>query len=267
MRVKSEFKLDISEFQYYFRPYELSVFDIKKYAKKEDLPFYINWSSKNKYWGLIFIQIQWILKRFDKDFHLEKQFNFDENFLHIKSWYFEWFFQSEKYFKDFEKEIRQDFEFLIQPSKENKKMIEKITHCESVSLHIRRWDYISNPTANAFHGTCNLGYYQKAVDLIKSKVENPVFFLFSDDMDWVKENLKIEDTSYYIDWNTDNKSYEDMRLMSLCNHNIIANSSFSWWWAWLNQNPDKIVIAPSRWFTSNKMNYSDIVPDSWVKIV
>lgn len=266
LKNKKNFKLDILWFeQYKLHKYCLEFFDIeKRYASKYEIPFYENFYSKNKYLNFFLIKIKWILKQINKSHHIEKQFNFDNDFLDIKSWYIEWYFQTEKYFKEFEKQIRKDFEFIIWPSGKNKKFIEIINNCNSISLHIRRWDYISNSSANAFHGTCDLGYYKKAIELIKSKIETPVFFIFSDDIDWVKENLKIEN-AYYIDWNNADTNYEDMRLMSLCKHNIIANSSFSWWWAWLNKNKEKIVIAPKKWFQNSKINYSDIVLNNWIK--
>lgn len=265
LRNKQDFKLDVSEYKTYFRPYELEIFDIEKnYASKKEIPFYENLYSKNKYFNFLLIQINWILKRLNPNHHIEK-YNFDKGLLNIKSWYIQWYFQTEKYFKDFENEIRKDFEFIIPPSKKNQETIEIITNCNSISIHIRRWDYITNSTTNEKHWTCSIDYYKKAIELIQFKITNPVFFIFSDDMDWVKENLKIE-KAYYIDWNNADKNYEDMRLMSLCKHNIIANSSFSWWWAWLNKNSEKIVIAPNKWFNDNNRNYSDIIPENWFKI-
>lgn len=267
LKNKQGFKLDILWFeQYKLHKYCLEFFNIEKnYTKKNEIPFYENINSNNRYLNLLFIKIRWIIKRLNKNHHIEKQFNFDNDFLNITSWYIEWYFQTEKYFKDFENEIRKDFEFIIEPNKKNKETIENIINCNSVSLHIRRWDYVTNKSANTFHGTCNLDYYKRWIDFIKEKIENPVFFIFSDDMNWVKENLKIEN-AYYIDWNNADTNYEDMRLMSQCKHNIIANSSFSWWWAWLNNNKDKIVIAPTKWFNNGNINYSDVIPDSWIKI-
>ncbi len=263
-----DFKLDISWFeQYKLHKYCLEFFNIeKKYCSKNEIPFYENINSNNKYINFALIKFKWICKNLNKNNFVEKQFNFDKDFLNIKNWYVEWYFQTEKYFIDFENEIRKDFEFIIPPSEKNKEIIEIIQSSNSVSIHIRRWDYITNSSANSFHGTCDLDYYRKAIELIKAKIENPTFFFFSDDINWVKENLQLEEKSYYVDWNNADTNYEDMRLMSLCKHNIIANSSFSWWWAWLNKNKEKIVIAPNKWFNDDKTNYSDIIPKKWVKI-
>lgn len=258
LRNKKDFSLDISEYKTYFRPYELEIFNIeKKYANKNELPFYESLNSNNKYIDFIFNKIKWVLRSLNKNHYIEKQLSFDKKFLDIESWYIEWYFQTEKYFKDFENEIRKDFNFLIKPSKKNHDTIDIIKKCNSVSLHIRRWDFLKHN----FHNVCSIDYYKKSIELIKSKIDNPIFFIFSDDINWAKENLKIPDKNYYIDWNNADTNYEDMRLMILCKHNIIANSSFSWRWAWLNSNNDKIVITPKK---RSKANNNDRIPEKWL---
>lgn len=180
------------------------------------------------------------------------------------------YFQSEKYFIDYSQRIRQSFTFKNKPDELNSEMLNRIKETESISLHIRRGDYVSNLTANSEHGLCSIDYYKKAVEYIKSKTEsrgNRCFFLFSDDPIWVKENMMfLGDEMVVVDFNTGEKSYEDMRLMSMCKHNIIANSSFSWWAAWLNNNPDKIVIAPDKWFVVDYYDTCDLYPDNFIKI-
>lgn len=172
--------------------------------------------------------------------------------------------QSEKFFKDIEKEIRKDFVFPKIIDKKNTEIENIILETNSVSLHIRRGDYIKD---KGLGGLAPLEYYQKAIKYINSKVKNPVYFIFSNDIDWCKNNLNLRNQTYYIDWNKGEESYRDMQLISLCKHNIIPNSSFSWWGAWLNNNPNKIVIAPEKWFNDCvKMDYSNIVPETWVKI-
>jgi hypothetical protein len=123
---------------------------------------------------------------------------------------------------------------------------------------------VSNPK-NAFIGVCSLAYYQKAIEYIKSQVKTPVFYIFSDDIEWVKSNLLLDKNTVFVGHNKGTESYNDMHLMSLCKHHIIANSSFSWWGAWLNASPNKIVVAPKKWFASNQ-NDQDLIPRSWVKL-
>jgi hypothetical protein len=173
--------------------------------------------------------------------------------------------QTEHYFKDFQEAIRADFSFRLLPDGLNASLAGQISRDMAVSLHVRRGDYVTNTSSLSFHGLCSGVYYQHAIRYISDRVDNPIFYIFSDDIDWVKENLHIEYPCHYIDHNKGKESYNDMRLMSLCKHHIIANSSFSWWGAWLNPRTDKIVVAPKRWVLSD-FDTSDILPASWVKI-
>lgn len=180
-------------------------------------------------------------------------------------------------------EIIQDFIFPIFEDEKNLKIKDKIEETNSISLHIRRGDYLGH---TLFGGICGEEYYQNAIGIILNKVKNPVFFIFSNDIEWCKKNLNIDYPSYYIDWNKGEESFRDMQLMSLCKHNIIPNSSFSWWGAWLNKNNNKIVIAPKNWINESYENfwkkgldflrkitfrkkyeeYKEIVPNEWLKI-
>lgn len=177
--------------------------------------------------------------------------------------YLNGFWQTEKYFKDIEAELRQHFTFKMKPDEINKLVIDKIKSTNSIAIHFRRGDYITNPQANNFHGVCPDDYYRNAISKVKEKVSKPHFFIFSDDIDWVKQSFTFKDDHTYIDFNKGKKSFEDLRLMTFCKHNIIANSSFSWWGAWLNSNKNKIVIAPQQWF---KTVQTDIVPAEWTQI-
>lgn len=173
--------------------------------------------------------------------------------------------QTEKYFDEYREIILKDFTFLNELSEVNQNIAEKIKSTNSVSLHVRRGDYVSNATSLAFHGVCSLDYYRKAIELVVKTVNNPTFYIFSDDMQWVRENIKLEHPCFYVDFNKGSESYNDMHLMSLCKHHIIANSSFSWWGAWLNRDEDKIVIAPQQWFVAD-FDSSDIIPNKWIKL-
>jgi len=173
------------------------------------------------------------------------------------------YWQSEQYFREAAPAIHADFTFKSLPANRNAELAEQIGQVNAVSLHVRRGDYVNNPKTNVVHGVCSLDYYRDAVQHVSSRVENPCFFIFSDDIPWVKEHLKMDLPCQYVDHNCGAESYNDMRLMSLCRHHIIANSSFSWWGAWLNQNPGKIVVAPKKWFANDK-NVNDLFPDGWV---
>jgi hypothetical protein len=166
------------------------------------------------------------------------------------------FFQSEKYFNHHRDEI---LSLLQMPESIMSTITDKYSHIlnsKTTSLHVRRGDYVRHPN---HHPTCSLEYYREAI----SKVGDTTLVIFSDDIDWCKENLNY-DGSIYID---NEKDYIELYLMSLCDNNIIANSSFSWWGAWLNQNNDKIVVGPKQWFGSAiTHDTSDILPESWIKI-
>lgn len=168
------------------------------------------------------------------------------------------FFQSEKYFLHNRKEI---IEFLSPPDfiKETiKTKYSFINDTRTSSIHVRRGDYLRHVE---YHPTQTLEYYKKSIEILKDKTD--LFVVFSDDIDWCKESLKL-DNIIYIE---NEKDYIELYLMSMCNNNVIANSSFSWWGAWLNQNENKIVISPTKWFGPKITSSSkDIIPDSWVKI-
>jgi len=180
--------------------------------------------------------------------------------------YYHGYWQTEKYFYDYADDIRRQFMFKDKMDVPNQVIADEIENSNSVSLHIRRGDYLSDTKSHSVHGLCDLEYYQRAIRYVASHVHNPVFYVFSDDISWVKENLKIPFETTYVGINRGKQSYNDMRLMSICKHNIIANSSFSWWGGWLGDYDDKIVVAPSKWFADNSIISSDIIPDRWVKI-
>lgn len=166
------------------------------------------------------------------------------------------FFQSEKYFKHNRDKILDYLDF-TETSKIVKSKYGEILNGRTTSIHIRRGDYLRHPN---HHPTQSIEYYNKSVDMLKDKTDQ--FLVFSDDINWCEENLKLENSIYI----NDEKDYNELYLMSLCDNNIIANSSFSWWGAWLNKNDDKLVVGPTKWFGS-AINHktSDILPDEWIK--
>lgn len=174
-------------------------------------------------------------------------------------------FQNEKYFKQYETIIRKEFTFKHPLKEQNLQIAQQMEKSNSVAIHIRRGDYVTDSN----FALCTKEYYQEAMDSIRKEVENPVFFIFSQDFDWINENLTFDkEEVHFIDWNKGKDSYIDMQLMSLCKHNIIANSSFSWWAAWLNKNPEKRIFAPARWFRKEERNedLKDFYPQGWKMI-
>lgn len=194
----------------------------------------------------------------------ETSLNYNDKILQSpKNSYLNGFWQTEKYFLPIEKTIREDFTFQKPLSGLSLKMSEQITATQSVSLHVRRGDYVNDPEISKVHGACGIGYYLKAIEVMKSKFSGLHLFVFSDDVDWVKNNLTTDLPITYVEQNS---GFVDMQLMSFCKHNIIANSSFSWWGAWLNNNPGKIIIAPEKWFNDSSVNAKDIIPAGWIKL-
>lgn len=189
---------------------------------------------------------------------------FDKKLLNSPDYiYYEGYFQNEKYFKHLRSELLNKFSLKVPLDEKNQTALNKILETSSVSIHIRRGDYVNLESTKKIHGTCPLEYYKEAIEYIAKKVKNPHFFLFSDDIDWVIKNLKLEYPFTVIDFNQ-GKGWFDLNLMKNCKHNIIANSSFSWWGAWLNENPEKIVIAPKKWTLEKRKG--NIVPREWIKL-
>jgi hypothetical protein len=248
LRLNTALKFDLSFYKSNMnRQYRLSLFGI-------DYPS-VSTLNRNSLFLLNKLRIsKW-------QFYFEKHVEFNQSFHQFKNnTYLDGYFQSEKYFLENAGIIRNEFVF---PSFVNP-WINNMDQDDTVSIHIRRGDYISNPETFATHGTCSIAYYHLAMDYIKSKLKNPWFFVFSDDMDWVKKKFMPEGNVSYIDQKyTD---LEEMYLMSTCRHQIIANSSFSWWAAWLNKNPEKMVVTPEYWFNNPVLLKNDIVPENWIKM-
>lgn len=197
-------------------------------------------------------------------FHRENGLGFNPSIAGFQDGsYLHGYWQSDRYFAHIADRIRQDFAFPPLRDPKNQAMAARISQGMSISLHVRRGDYL---TLNA-HVLCDQSYYEAALARITQNMDSaPTVFVFSDDPQWAKDNLPLPFDKVVVDFNGPDTDYEDMRLMSLCQHNIIGNSSFSWWAAWLNANPDKRVAGPARWFGDPKLANPDILPEGWLKI-
>lgn len=185
----------------------------------------------------------------------------------IESWgdgsYLHGYWQSERYFAHIADQIRRDFTFPGFTNTQNAEMAARIGGTLAIALHVRRGDYL---TLGA-HVLCDQAYYDAALARVLDGLEGaPTVFVFSDDPDWAKQNLPLPVDKVVVDFNGPESDFEDMRLMSLCRHNIIGNSSFSWWAAWLNAHPGKRVAGPAKWFGDPKLGNPDILPEDWVRI-
>lgn len=175
--------------------------------------------------------------------------------------YVEGYFTDERYFKPFRAELMREFTLVDKPSEQNLQMLDRIRQCGSVCISIRRTNFLNNP----LHGTCGEDYYYNAMDVMASKIENPIFFVFSDDNEWVNRHFKSPYEMVLVQHNYPN-FYEDFRLMVACRHHIIPNSTFPWWAAWLSDAAEKIVLAPKHWLKDTDIDFSDYVPREWIKL-
>ena len=197
----------------------------------------------------------------------EKGFNYDQRILDVKPPVrINGYWQSYKYFDHIADVIRTDINTIRNISPASIKLLEKIKATDSLCVHIRRGDYITNSSAAQVHGLCDMSYYANGIDIAASNLNNPHCFLFSDDPQWVSENFKCKFDRTVVDVNGPDTAHEDLWLMSACKRFVIANSSLSWWGAWLNDSPDKIVVAPKTWFKVSNMDTSDLIPPSWIRI-
>lgn len=199
----------------------------------------------------------------------EKHYHYDDSFISIgNDVVLRGYWQSERYFQESAGALRDSFQLKSDLSLKSLEMAELIKQVNSVSLHIRRGDYAIGTYSDQILDQLDLTYYFRAIKELTKDQKDVIFFIFSDDHDWVKNTLKIDLPVLYVDHNSADANFEDLYLMSLCKHNIIANSSFSWWGAWFNKNQFKKVYAPQNWFNENvkNINDKDLVPLHWRKI-
>jgi hypothetical protein len=175
------------------------------------------------------------------------------------------FWQSEKYFLDIRALLKEEFTLRDPLDDESLRLAEKILNCPAVSLHIRRGDYLTNPHAARHHGTCDMDYYARAVQFITKRIPAAHLFIFSDDPQWTEANVRFDLPTTFVSRTDAAGDGRDLILLTLCRHHIIANSSFSWWGAWLSDNQGKTVIAPARWFTDPARDTADIIPEGWLR--
>ena len=170
------------------------------------------------------------------------------------------YWQSEKYFADQADAIRADFAFTDPLDEQNADAAAQIAASIAVAVHVRRGDYVTDPGARDFLGTLPLDYYSSAAELVRRRAPDAHFFVFSDDPDWCRAHLRLGGPTTFVDHN-EGRGALDLRLMTLCRHHVIANSSFSWWGAWLARPEGQIVVAPRRWGAAS--DAGDVVPDRW----
>ena len=205
-------------------------------------------------------------KVLDEPFNAPNMTNSIKNINTNENIYVSGFFQKEYYFKDIRTQILQDFNISIQDDN-IKKLESDILSSNSICINVRRGDYVTNQNTNNFHGFHGVEYINKSISEITKKIKNPMFYIFSDDIDWCVNNLKIDYPHFFVDHTyKGNKFSSYLKLMSSCKNFIIPNSTFAWWATWLNQNEEKIVYVPNNWFNVNYMNTDGLIPLNWNKL-
>ncbi len=266
---RTSLKLDISWFQTQaLRSYQLDKFKISAtIAAPDDVE-----NLKRAKWaglkGRIYQAIQRRLPYYRRRVVAEQVPSYDSRIAkHVsRNAYLAGYWQSEKYFTSIAPLLREELKLIKPLSSDCQVWVEKIRKVKSASLHVRRGDYVDNPHTNEFHGTCSMAYYADAINYIRQRFPEITIFVFSDDMNWVQHNFHNFSPVEFVEIKNVNRDQEELMLMSLCDHHIIANSSYSWWGAWLGTNPEKVVIAPQTWFNDTTRNTMDLIPESWVRL-
>lgn len=267
ININTNLKFDISYFGNNERAYKLSNFNVSEdFASISELNKF-NSPRKNSFLNKIYNFITSDKLHKEPSIIKERFYHFDPEILEASGdVYLDGYWQSQKYFLSIENVIRSELTPSQELSTESLTLSKTIKQRESISIHIRRGDYVTNIKSNQYHGTCSIDYYIKSINVLANAITNPCFFVFSDDIEWSRENLQLDYPFTFIAHNGENRDYEDLYLMSQCKHHIIANSSFSWWGAWLCSNPQKKVIAPQNWFNRSSNITSDLIPPDWQRI-
>ncbi len=264
-----ELKLDITHFDTLilpndlpYRSFDLSIFDLDPFLCTEEEIKKFNYNT-NSFLEKGFRKVKNVFSKYTTV--CEPYFHFYEDFLkNSGNVYIDGYWQSEKYFKHIEQIIRNDFKIKTTLNAEGLTILEKIKNTNSVCVNIRRQELASNKYSTQFVG---LDYLNNAIEAISKKEINPHFFIFSDELSWVKENIKIDYQFTIVEESLYGDKYRDcLFLMSSCKHFIIPNSTFGWWAAWLSGIEKKVVITPNKWFTDNTKDTRDLIPEEWIKL-
>ncbi|MCD4780902.1 MAG: alpha-1,2-fucosyltransferase [Candidatus Omnitrophica bacterium] len=268
-RLQTAVKLDTTWFHLQQdRNFMIDVFHIKADMASEQEISTFHTSGRTGFWPKLHGMLT-NKKRTDQTYFQEEHFHVNPDFFHLNnSVYLDGYWQSEKYFENIKEQLRNELTYKKPSTDENKDMLAEISSTKNptVSLHIRRGDYVKDPRITRVLYSCQLDYYHKAVETIAQKVSNPFFYVFSDDVPWCHKHLRLHHAYKVISHNPPGQEWEDFRLMTACQHHITANSSFSWWGAWLDHTPQKIIISPLKWFKNKNYNDKDLIPSGWIRI-
>ena len=264
-RHKTELKLDASIYSDQVanvprRTYDLGIFNISgQIAHEDEIRRFASW-SRNKYVDKLLNRVIGL-----KPSHIrEPHYHFSRAAMDAPdNVYVSGYWQSERYFQDAETQLRDEFTFHDPMCPNAGPIYDAITSTESVCVHVRRGDFVTNPL-NGLHGE---EYYSAGAKIVARTNRDLSFFVFSDEIEWCRENLRFDGRTTFVDDDFGPMKFrDDLRLMSRCKHFIIANSSFSWWAVWLNRNPQRVVVAPTEWVTDKSLDTRDLYPANWIRI-
>ncbi len=256
-RLETDLKLDIAGFKHYpTRSYGLGCFTIQETVAEEEerKPFLKKSGIFDK---ILKLSTYHVIREQPAPSFIPQVLTVTGNV------YLDGYWQSEIYFKDFAETIRHEFRLKKGLNDFYEKNLQTIERSASVGIHIRRGDYVTNATAEKLLGACPVDYYAATIKELERQVGESVFYVFSDDLDWAKENLSTVHPIVFIDARDQRDDAQELFIMSRCKHHIIANSSYSWWAAWLNPHLDKVVCAPKRWFKGMDYDTNIIIPSHW----
>jgi hypothetical protein len=272
LKTGQAFKLDVGDYNdhptlKHLAKYDLNVFNIEEnFATKWEVRSFWNPITHRIENFFYHTKLRALTRRLLRICR-QRALGFEPRVLEIKhSVFLVGYWQSERYFENFKDIIKQDFSFKNSPIGCNADLLEDIRQRNSICVHVRRADYVNLPDPSKTHGACSLDYYKRAASFVRKRVSEPQFYVFSDDPEWCKKQLKFLGPVKFVDHNTAEQRQEDLRLMVACKHFIIANSSMSWWGAWLGEYDSKIVIAPDQWFADETLDSTDIVPKEWIRL-
>jgi hypothetical protein len=262
LRYGTTLKLDVTAYEVYkLQAYGLHHFNIREELAYSGTVARLFGQPANRHLRKLRRYLPYFWLRSVKE---QRQFQFDPDIFskgrHVLLY---GFWQSEGYFRDISDLLRQELTVKTAADSENVAMAEAIQSVAAVSVHVRRADYVTDPQTALKHGACSVDYYRSAIGVATAEVRNPHFFVFSDDSGWAQANLVFDRPVTHVTHNKADRNYEDLRLMTLCRHHIIANSTFSWWGGWLGTNPQRMVIAPKRWLNDDTIDTGGLFPPTW----
>lgn len=232
------------------------------FKEKSTLPVaYFKFSFQNKIRNRL-LPLKW------KAFIKENNLSFNADYLAVgNNTYIEGFWQSPLYFEKYRSDILRQYTPLADINADCKKWLTLIQNTQSVAVHIRRGDYVKYPELTSIHGVLSLNYYENAMNYMRKQISDVSFFIFTDDWEWVSAHLPRANDISFVNMHN-NSGIADMYLIRTCKHQILANSTFSWWGAWLNSYPGKIVIAPKAWYKENTKNeeVKTLLPQHWIRL-